>query len=174
TYFNLVLVFALCGLWHGASYNFLVWGLFHGAFLVFERLGLGALLARAPAALRHVYVLLVVMIGWVFFRADNLANAIAFLGNMVGTGGFPDPGRSPLSLWLAPVLAPSLAAAVIAATPVLPAVLRRFDAAARPVLVAAAAETVALLALAAGLGRRRPPLAPRAPHPFLSLRVLVP
>ncbi|HZT55361.1 MAG TPA: hypothetical protein VFA35_03975, partial [Burkholderiaceae bacterium] len=90
-----------------------------------------------------------VMIGWVFFRAENLAKAVDFLGNMVGIGSHAEPGRYSLSLWLDPVLATSLAAAVIAATPVLPAALRRFGAAARPAFVVATAETAALLALAA-------------------------
>ncbi len=84
TYRNLVLVFFLCGLWHGASWNFVVWGLFHGMFLAIERLGLGRLLERIPAPLSHAYALLVVMIGWVFFRAETLPGALAFLGAMAG------------------------------------------------------------------------------------------
>src|SRR4051812_8670704 len=67
-YRNLVLVFFLCGLWHGASWNFVIWGLFHGTFLVVERLGLAAAVRRLWAPLRHAYLLLVVMVGWVFFR----------------------------------------------------------------------------------------------------------
>ena len=78
-YANLVTVFFLCGLWHGASWNFVIWGLFHGSFLVVERLGLAAAIRRLWRPLRHVYLLLVVMIGWVFFRADTLPSAVAFL-----------------------------------------------------------------------------------------------
>ncbi len=86
TYVNLVLVFFLCGLWHGAAWNFVVWGLFHGAFLVLERM-----LWREPATKRlgplgHVYTLLVVMVGWVFFRAENLSAAMAHLSAMAGLG----------------------------------------------------------------------------------------
>ena len=84
TYLNLLVVFTLCGLWHGASGTFLCWGLYHGAFLVLERAGLGAWLERRTTALRHVYVLLVVMVGWVFFRADSLAHAFALLKAMCG------------------------------------------------------------------------------------------
>ena len=69
---NLVTVFFLCGLWHGASWNFVIWGLFHGLFLVLERRGLGRRREAAWAPLRHVYALLVVMVGWVFFRAGTL------------------------------------------------------------------------------------------------------
>jgi alginate O-acetyltransferase complex protein AlgI len=84
TYLNLLIVFFLCGLWHGASFNFIVWGLYHGAFLVIERVGLGRWLDARPAFVRHAYVLLVVMVGWVFFRAADLATAIVYLRAMVG------------------------------------------------------------------------------------------
>jgi alginate O-acetyltransferase complex protein AlgI len=84
TYRNLMIVFLLCGLWHGASWNFLIWGAFHGAFLVVERLGLGGALARAPRVLAHGYTLIVVMIGWVFFRAETLGIAMTFLSRMSG------------------------------------------------------------------------------------------
>jgi alginate O-acetyltransferase complex protein AlgI len=85
TYLNLVIVFFLCGLWHGASWSFVVWGLYHGAFLVLERLGaVSAVLARAPRVARHMYVLLVVMVGWVLFRAETLHQAAAFLAAMFG------------------------------------------------------------------------------------------
>ena len=84
TYLNLMIVFTLCGLWHGASETFLVWGLYHGAFLVLERAGLGAWLERRPVALRHAYTILVVMVGWVFFRVETLAHAFDFLRAMGG------------------------------------------------------------------------------------------
>ena len=71
-YLNLVLVFFLCGLWHGASWTFVVWGLYHGVFLVLERAGLAARVGMLPRTLRHAYAVLVVMVGWVFFRADTL------------------------------------------------------------------------------------------------------
>jgi alginate O-acetyltransferase complex protein AlgI len=85
TYLNLVGVFFLCGLWHGASFSFVVWGLWHGVFLVIERAGLGAWLERRPALLRHAYLLLVAMLGWVFFRAAHLAQALDYLGALFGT-----------------------------------------------------------------------------------------
>jgi alginate O-acetyltransferase complex protein AlgI len=70
--------------WHGANFTFLVWGIYHGAFLVIERAGLGAWLDRRPAVLRHVYTLLVVMVGWVFFRSTTMTYAWAYLGAMFG------------------------------------------------------------------------------------------
>ena len=66
-YRNLVCVFILCGLWHGAAYTFLVWGLFHGLLLIFERTKLGLYLEKAPNFLRHSYAFLMILIGWVFF-----------------------------------------------------------------------------------------------------------
>lgn len=79
---NYLVVFALTGIWHGASWNFLLWGLYFAAFLILEKLWLRAVLERLPALLRHVYVLLVVGIGWVLFRADTMTAAAGFLGDM--------------------------------------------------------------------------------------------
>ncbi len=79
---NYLVVFALTGIWHGASWNFLLWGLYFAAFLILEKLWLRAVLERLPAILRHIYVLLVVGIGWVLFRADTMAAAAGFLGDM--------------------------------------------------------------------------------------------
>jgi alginate O-acetyltransferase complex protein AlgI len=81
---NLLIVFFLCGLWHGASWSFIVWGLYHGTFLGLERAGLGKLVASLARPLRHFYALFVVMIGWVFFRADDLKHAIMYLKTMFG------------------------------------------------------------------------------------------
>ncbi len=81
----------LCGLWHGASWTFLIWGVYHGFFLVLERVpAVRWLLDRLPAPLQHAYVLLVVLVGWVFFRADTFAHALAYLQAMV------DFSRAPL------------------------------------------------------------------------------
>ena len=83
TYFNMLTVFFLCGLWHGASWTFIVWGLYHGLFLVLERLGLGALLERLPRLAQNAYAWMVIMVGWVFFRAESLPKALEFLGGLV-------------------------------------------------------------------------------------------
>src|SRR5262249_50292078 len=69
TYANLLVVFFLCGLWHGASWNFIVWGFVHGAFLVLERAGLAKRLVTWPKIAGRAYTLVVVMVAWVFFRA---------------------------------------------------------------------------------------------------------
>lgn len=86
TYRNLFIVFLLCGIWHGASWNFVVWGMLHGTALVMERAGVGARLERLPTVIRAVYTLLLVMLAWVFFRADGMGQAMSFLKAMVGLG----------------------------------------------------------------------------------------
>jgi len=92
-YFNLVVVFVLCGLWHGASWNFVVWGLWYGLFLSVERTKFGKLLQSAWRPLRHVYLLVVVITGWVFFRAENLSHAFAYLGAMFGLRGVEESAQ---------------------------------------------------------------------------------
>jgi alginate O-acetyltransferase complex protein AlgI len=79
TYCNLAIVFLLCGLWHGAAWTFVIWGLFHGALLVLERAGLSALLEKWPGTLRRIYTLLMIVIGWIIFRAENLDQVQGFL-----------------------------------------------------------------------------------------------
>ncbi len=81
---NLIVVFFLCGLWHGASWTFVVWGLYHGVFLVLERTRFGAALGKLPRLLRHAYAVLVVMMGWVLFRADTFAGAYKFFAALYG------------------------------------------------------------------------------------------
>lgn len=83
TYLNLVIVFFLCGLWHGAAWTFIVWGLFHGALLALERAGLSAMLNKCPSPLRRIYLLLMIVIGWVIFRSENLAQAKTFILTML-------------------------------------------------------------------------------------------
>lgn len=77
TYLNLLIVFFATGLWHGASFNFILWGLWHGFFLIIERVFLGRLLEKNKLKLlNHIYVILVFVLGWVLFRANNLAHAL--------------------------------------------------------------------------------------------------
>ena len=128
-YRNLVIVFFLCGLWHGASWNFVVWGLFHGTFLVVERVGLAGAIKRRPAPFQHAYLLLIVMIGWVFFRADNLSSAVGYLAAMAG-GSPALPTPYTVAWYLTPELGLALVAGAIGSTPVVPAIADWID---RPV-----------------------------------------
>jgi alginate O-acetyltransferase complex protein AlgI len=116
---NLLVVFLLTGFWHGAAWTFVMWGLYHGAFLLLERFGLGRLLARAPRPVGHVYALLVVMAGWVLFRAESLPQALGYLGAMVRL----DQGASPsvdLAVLLDSQRLAALAAGMVFAVPTLP------------------------------------------------------
>jgi len=125
TYLNLVLVFFLCGLWHGASWTFVVWGLFHGAFLVIERAGLAGRLTRLPRPVRHAYVLLIVMISWVFFRAASLPDAVSMLGAMFG-GAATAPAAYAPAWYLNREVLLALAAGIIGSTPVVPWIADRW------------------------------------------------
>ncbi|HRY66464.1 MAG TPA: MBOAT family O-acyltransferase [Phycisphaerae bacterium] len=92
-YFNLTVVMLLGGLWHGANWTFVAWGAFHGGFLAFERmLGKKSAYAAFPRPLRVGLTFVLVLISWVLFRSDTLADALRYLGAMFGTGGFA--GRS--------------------------------------------------------------------------------
>lgn len=84
TYRNLWIVFLLCGLWHGAAWTFLFWGAWHGAFLVLERAFLLRRLDRAPRFLRHLYLPLIVALGWIPFRAETLPRAADYAAAMFG------------------------------------------------------------------------------------------
>jgi alginate O-acetyltransferase complex protein AlgI len=126
TYGNLVIVFFLCGLWHGASWNFVAWGLFHGCFLVLERLGLADVIKRLWKPIRHAYLLAVVMIGWVFFRADTLPAAVEFLKALGGTRAVT-PTPYALQWYLTPELWLALVAGAVGSIPIVPALARWRD-----------------------------------------------
>ncbi len=81
-YRNLFIVFFVTGLWHGASWNFILWGLFHGFFIVLERSGLKNILEKIWPVISHLYVLLIIIISWVFFRASDLPQSLAYLSKM--------------------------------------------------------------------------------------------
>jgi alginate O-acetyltransferase complex protein AlgI len=93
-YFNLLIVFLATGLWHGASWNFVVWGLWHGCFIVLEHAKVFKF--KLPNALKHVYALVVVMMGWVLFRADTLGSAVEYTLVMFGLKTSVDVGFSTL------------------------------------------------------------------------------
>ena len=80
-YFNLWLVFLASGLWHGAAWGFIIWGAFHGFFLIMERIFLNKLLLKL-GKIAAVYTFIVVLIGWVFFRAEHLTPALEYLHRM--------------------------------------------------------------------------------------------
>jgi alginate O-acetyltransferase complex protein AlgI len=175
-YRNLVLVFFLCGLWHGASWNFVIWGLWHGTFLVIERVAGPPASAKARAGSAsiwgHAYTLLVVMIGWVFFRVETLPAAVVFLKAMAGQGqALP----TPLTVWfyLTSELWVALAAGVIGSTPWVPALAARLEQApgrtGRTGLTGDI-ELVGTLALVALLGACILQMSARTYNPFIYFR----
>ena len=89
---NLMVVWGLTGLWHGANWTFLFWGLYYGLLLLLEKFVIGDAIERIPGAVRHVYTMVLVLIGWVFFFSEDLGSAFQYLGVMFGIGakGFID------------------------------------------------------------------------------------
>jgi alginate O-acetyltransferase complex protein AlgI len=115
TYVNLFIVFALCGLWHGASWNFLLWGAWHGALLCMERGFLAHWLGNRPVVVGHTYTLLAVLVGWVFFRADTLDQAFHYLKALVGLTHATD--GQPFWFFVDAELIIALLLAVVGSTP---------------------------------------------------------
>ncbi len=109
---NLWTVFLLCGLWHGASWTFVIWGVHHGSFLVLERTRLGAALRESPRVVRHAYVLLVVLTSWVWFRANSLPGALDLFAGLAGLNG-----AGPLSVNLITELTPMAVTVMVLAWP---------------------------------------------------------
>ncbi|MEX2285861.1 MAG: MBOAT family protein [Planctomycetaceae bacterium] len=123
TALNLLIVFFLCGLWHGASWNFVIWGLFHGTFLMLERQGFLNAVDRLWRPLQHAYVMLVVMAGWVLFRAPTLGGALEFGETLLGVTN-ASSREYPLAMFLDSSLAVVLAVGCIGSFPFVPAVRR--------------------------------------------------
>ena len=84
---NLLVVWALTGIWHGASWNFIFWGLYYGGLLLLEKFVLASLLEKVPTVLKQIGTVLLVVIGWVFFFSPGLGAAFRWLGCMFGIGG---------------------------------------------------------------------------------------
>lgn len=82
-YSNLMIVFLLCGFWHGASWTFIAWGLWHGLFLVIERTRWGEWLGKSPRIIQYLYTIVVVLIGWVFFRSTSMSHAFSYLQSLI-------------------------------------------------------------------------------------------
>jgi alginate O-acetyltransferase complex protein AlgI len=89
---NIFIVWLLTGFWHGAAWNFVAWGLFYGVILIIEKLFTLKWLGKMPAVLRHIYTLIIVMVGWVLFAFDDFSMAFKYLGHMFGVAvnGFAD------------------------------------------------------------------------------------
>ena len=77
-YLNLIIVFFLTGLWHGADMSFVIWGLFHGFFVIIERLGLKRILDKTKIV-SVIYTFFIVNLGWVMFRADDILTGLRYI-----------------------------------------------------------------------------------------------
>ena len=121
---NLAVVWALTGLWHGASWNFVLWGMWHGAFVIMEKLFLGEKLKKLPKALNRVYAMLVVIIGWMIFDFTDMGELFPYIGSLFN---FANGLFTHDALVLTLSYLPLLAAAVIASTPLMSVIRHRFD-----------------------------------------------
>ncbi len=87
--FNLFVTWALTGLWHGASWNYLVWGLYYFVLLTVEKLFLGKYIERAPRAVAHIYTLFFVSVGWLIFAFEDTSAGFEYLKNLFGFASIP-------------------------------------------------------------------------------------
>ena len=84
---NIAVVWMLTGIWHGASWNFVLWGVYYGALLIIEKFVLKDILIKLPRVFRHIYALFFVLIGWVIFAFDKIAVGVQYIGAMFGGAG---------------------------------------------------------------------------------------
>ncbi len=156
---NLLIVWAATGVWHGASWNFLLWGLFYFVFLVLEKFWLGKVLDKAPRALSRVYALAVILVGWSIFAVEDLGTLGAYLKAMfgLGAGAWDDSFLYYLRGYL-----PILLIAAVASTPAAARLWHKLPEKARRVLLP--------LLLAAGLVLSTAYLVDGTYNPFLYFR----
>ncbi len=83
---NILIVWTLTGIWHGAGFHFLVWGLWFAVFLMIEKIGFLSILKKVPAIFRFLYTLIIILISWVFFASESLTESIIYIQNMFGMG----------------------------------------------------------------------------------------
>ena len=120
TVVNKMIVFVCTGIWHGASFNFLFWGIYHGFFLMLEEYipFIGKKGGKLKSFFQHVYALLVVCVGFVFFRADTMKQGCFWIREMFTDFGWKASAKSLTLQQLTPVYLVTLAAALVAAVPV--------------------------------------------------------
>jgi alginate O-acetyltransferase complex protein AlgI len=125
TYLNLWICFLLSGLWHGASWNFVLWGAYNGLFLTLDRLFLRKALERCGAVIATVATLFIVMIGWAIFRSDSPSHLTTFLSALAGmtraNNAIEIPAEVPFTLVLGAVIS------LVPATTFYPALVRTYD-----------------------------------------------
>ena len=95
---NILVVWMLTGMWHGAAWNFVAWGLYYGIILIIEKYILSPVLDKLPSVVRHIYSIVLVVIGWVLFFSPSLGGAARYLGMMLGAGAHGVADRESLYL----------------------------------------------------------------------------
>lgn len=157
---NMFLVWAATGIWHGASWNFLLWGLYFWALLLLEKFLLAKPLAKAPAAVGHIYTMLLVMVSWAIFAMEDFSRLGSYLRVMFGLGGAP-LADSAFGYYFRSYL-PVLIVAAIASTPLAATLWRK--------LPQRAAQALGTLAILAGLALCTAYLVAGTYNPFLYFR----
>ena len=126
TYLNLMIVFLVCGFWHGAQWNFVLWGLWYGLWMIIERIPAvrNRVMKAIPAPVRWLFTMAIVLIGWVLFQGLPMADTWVMLGRMIGIGG---PAAYTAASILTPKLLIVLAASVACASPLARIGLRKLE-----------------------------------------------
>ena len=144
--FNLLVVWGLTGIWHGASWNFLLWGLYFGVLLMLEKLWLKKWIDRWPRVIQHIYTLFLVLVSWAIFAVEDFGQLGGYLSAMFGLNG---AGLSDGAFgYYLGSYGPSLLAACVASTPLMAGLWRRLPGRAQRILLPAAALAGLLLCTA--------------------------
>lgn len=122
TYRNLAIIFVTTGVWHGSSWNFIIWGLWHGLFICLERVGVSDFLKKIWVGFRVMYCLMIVYVGWILFRAEDLGHAISMMKQH-----FDFEGEVKASQFLTNELCFTLVLCVVASTPILMRLFQKFS-----------------------------------------------
>ena len=143
---NLLVVWGLTGIWHGASWNFVVWGLYFGVLLAFEKFVFRAALEKSPRWLRHVYTMVLVMVGWGIFAFDSLGAGLSYLRALVG--GYGQGLWNDAAVYTLYTNAALLVLLILACTPLAMRLYRRAERRLQPrPVLAGVAELIPLMAI---------------------------
>jgi len=144
---NILIVWTLTGLWHGATWSFVVWGLYYGVLMAIEKFVIGDRIHSVWRPVRHGLTMLAVIVGWVFFRSDTLTGALQYLTAMAGAGG--RALIDPRAVFYVTQYRFELVVAVIASLPLIPFLQARWESRERSPLAAGAVSLGTTLALGA-------------------------
>lgn len=113
---NILIVWMLTGLWHGAAWNFILWGLFFGILLIIEKLFLEKILKKLPKFLSRIYVLIIVMISFIIFNGENFTQIMKNIGGLIGIGGIPLVSKESIYYFKSYLVV--IVAGIVGATPI--------------------------------------------------------